>query len=41
MLHLFIFKEETIKFCIHLGDKQQAMKAISKIYSKEDAETQE
>lgn len=40
-MHIFVFKEETIKFCIQLGDKEQALRAISMIHSKEDAETQE
>lgn len=41
MLHLFVFSEETIKFCLQLGDKEQALKAISKIYESNDPETQE
>lgn len=39
ILHLCIFKEETVKFCIQIGDKQQALRAIRKIYSKESEQT--
>lgn len=36
-MHTFYYTEETIDFSVKKGDKQQAIKAISKVYPKESS----
>lgn len=40
-MHVFVYKEEPIEFCIQRGDKAQALRAIKMIFSKENALTHE
>ena len=39
ILQLFVFTEEPINICIQMGDKDQAISSIKKIYSKENSLT--
>lgn len=39
ILHVFVYTEEPIEFCIQQDDKAQALQAIKKIFSKENALT--
>ena len=41
LLHAFVFTEEPIDFCIQMGDKSQALKAIKSIFSRENNLTHE
>lgn len=41
LLSYFVFVEEPLDFLVKLGDKQQAMKLIAKIYAPENQTTHE
>jgi hypothetical protein len=41
ILHQFVFKEDSIDFCVKNGDRLQAIKLISRVYSLESNEVHE
>lgn len=41
ILHQFVFKEDSIDFCVKNGDRLQAIKIISKVYAMESSEVHE
>lgn len=41
LLHSFVFTEEPIGYSIQMGDKEQALKAIKTIFSRENSLTHE
>jgi len=41
VLHVFVFTHDTADFSISIGDKEEALKQIAAIFSKENALTHE